>query len=327
MHGTKREQSLLIGVEPAVVPSEAFLLAQGRSLRADGSREILLTQEQAKNLQASVGDTIQVVTRNALGRMSELDFTVAGIGDFVMLSLFSYKACFVDISSARALFALRPEEATDLLVFLPERRKPRPGASGARDRWRGNHSGFHDDAELSNETFTSEEGKMPDQKKPDTVRISTWQDMGKTFRGVGDAIFVSLAMLVVFLMVIVSILIVNLVSLMGIERYREIGTLRAIGYSRGLVVRLFMAEIMSVSTLAVVLGTGAGILLVMLLGSTGVPAHPRPGLCHGQDPLPPAFPGRHGPDLRHHLVLRVRRPCFPALRACSLKPAETLREE
>jgi hypothetical protein len=121
MRGAKREQSLIIGLDPGAVPtSDAFLLAGGRTLGADGSREILLTREQAKNLGASAGDTVRVVTRNVSGRISTLDFTVAGVGDFIMPSLFSYKACFADISSARLLVGLGPGESTDILVYLPD---------------------------------------------------------------------------------------------------------------------------------------------------------------------------------------------------------------
>jgi putative ABC transport system permease protein len=331
IHGTKREQSLLIGVEPDAVPSgDSFIMASGRAPGVNGSREILLTQEQAKNLKASVGDTLQVVTRNAAGRTAELDFTVAGIGDFVMLALFSYKACFADISSARELIGLGSEEATDLLIYLPDGGKAvdlgrrlvkEIGSSGLT-------AVFQPDARLSRDELSSEEGKLPGQKKPDKIRVSTWQDMGKTFRGVGDAISVSLTMLVVFLMIIVSILIVNLVSLMGMERYREIGTLRAIGYSRGLVIRLFMTEIMGVATAATCVGACAGILLVLVLAKTGVPSPiAAMNFVMGKTLYPKLSAGGVALTLAIIWLFAFVASLIPALRACSLKPAQTLREE
>jgi putative ABC transport system permease protein len=331
IHGTKREQSLLIGVEPGEGPSEeAFIMASGRSPDLDGSREIMLTQEQAKNLKASVGDTIQVVTRNAQGRISELDFAVAGVGDFVMLSLFSYKACFADISSARDLIGLAPEEATDLLIYLPDGGKAVDlGRRLAREiDAAGLTAVFQADAKLSSSVLSSEEGKLPGEKKPDKIRISTWQDMGKTFRGVGDAISVALTMLVVFIMIIVSILIVNLVSLMGMERYREIGTLRAIGYSRGLVIRLFMTEIMGVATAATCIGACAGVLLVLVLGKTGVPSPiPAMDFIMGKILYPRLSAGGVASTLAIIWLFAFVASLIPALRACSLQPAQTLREE
>ena len=329
IHGTKREQSLLIGVEPGAGPSEeAFIMARGSA--PSGLRKIMLTQEQAKNLKASVGDTIQVVTRNALGRIAELDFTVAGIGDFVMLSLFSYKACFADISSARELIGLGPEEATDLLIYLPDAGKAVDlGRRLAKEiDTAGLTAVFQADAKLSSSELSSEEGKLPGQKKPDKIRISTWQDMGKTFRGVGDAISVSLTMLVVFLMIIVSILIVNLVSLMGMERYREIGTLRAIGYSRGLVIRLFMTEVMGVATAATCIGACAGVLLVMVLSKTGVPSPiPAMDFIMGKTLYPKLSAGGVASTLAIIWLFAFVASLIPALRACSLEPAQTLREE
>jgi putative ABC transport system permease protein len=262
--------------------------------------------------------------------MSKRDFMVAGIGDFVMLSLFSYKACFADISSARDLIGLGPGEATDLLMFLQGGGMAETLARSmmADIKASGIPATFMADTMLSSEAAFSDEGKMPDRKTPDKVRISTWQDMGKTFRGVGDAIFISLTMLVVFLMLIVSILIVNLVSLMGIERYREIGTLRAMGFSKGLVIRLFMTEIMSVSTLAAVLGTGAGILLVLLLGTTGVPS-PIHALdfVMGKTLYPKLTPGGTASIFAVIWCFAFGASLAPALRACSLRPAETLRQE
>jgi putative ABC transport system permease protein len=294
-----------------------------------GAREILLTQEQAKSLKVSVGGTVQVVTRNTEGRIAKLDFTVCGIGDFVMLSMFGYKACFTDITSARELFGIRPEEATDLLAFLPDgsasaevaRRLAAASAAAGVPAVRVGEP-------VASGGISSDEGMLPGQKKPEKIRISTWEDMGKAFRGVGNAISVSLSMLVVFLMLIVSILIVNLVSLMGIERYREIGTLRAIGYPRGLVIRLFMTEIMTVATLAMAAGTLAGVLLVLLLGRTGVPS-PVPALefVMGKVIYPALSAGGVVLIMGIIWLFAFCASLAPALRACSLRPADTLRQE
>jgi len=145
---------------------------------------------------------------------------------------------------------------------------------------------------------------------------------------VGDAISVSLTMLVVFLMIIVSILIVNLVSLMGMERYREIGTLRAIGYSRGLVIRLFMTEVMGVATAATCIGACAGVLLVMVLSKTGVPSPiPAMDFIMGKTLYPKLSAGGVASTLAIIWLFAFVASLIPALRACSLEPAQTLREE
>jgi putative ABC transport system permease protein len=329
-HGSKREQSLLIGTEAGAGPSpDSFIMAGGRVPGAGGEREILLTQEQANNLKAAVGDLIQVVTRNTEGRIAKLDFTVCGIGDFVMLSMFGYKACFTDISAARELFGVHPDEATDLLVFLPDGSAAEEVARrlAAASVAAGVPAVRVGELVASGE-ISSDEGLLPGQKKPEKIRISTWQDMGKAFRGVGNAISVSLTMLVVFLMLIVSILIVNLVSLMGIERYREIGTLRAIGYPRGLVIRLFMTEIMTVATLAMAAGTLAGVLLVLLLGRTGIPS-PVPALefVMGKVIYPALSAGGVVLIMGIIWLFAFCASLAPALRACSLRPADTLRQE
>jgi putative ABC transport system permease protein len=331
-HGAKREQSLVIGVEPGFNGhSDAFLLAEGRYLSPGREREILLTREQANNLKAKVGDTIELVARNIQGLTAELDFRVCGIGDFIMLSLFSYKACFVDISSARLLLGLEPGDATDLITFLPQ-------GDAAVDIGRelsrsciarGIPAVFQADERLSSNELFAEEGLLPTQKTgPEKIRISTWQDMGKTFRGAADVISAILTLLIVFLMAIVSILIVNLIGLMGIERNKEIGTLRAIGYPKNLVIRLFMGEIMAVSALSAIAGALVGVALVLTLGRTGIPS-PVPALdfIMGKTLYPRLSGGQVASILGIILAFSFGASLLPALRACSLKPADTLRDE
>jgi ABC-type antimicrobial peptide transport system permease subunit len=79
------------------------------------------------------------------------------------------------------------------------------------------------------------------------------------------------AMLVV-LMGIMSILIANLVFLTCLERYKEIGTYRALGFSRWQVARLFMGEIFLVAAVFGGIGMVLGVGAVLIGGQLGFPA-------------------------------------------------------
>jgi putative ABC transport system permease protein len=350
-NGTRREKTMMIGAPAGSIDTaESFLLASGRPLSGaevrgetrgntvarkeirgnTAAREVLLTQEQARNLKVVVGDRVTIVSKNREGRNTALDFTVAGIGDFVMLSLFSYKACFVDIDSARELVGLQPGEATDIIITL-EKKEAALGI--ARELAReceayGIPSVVQADERFLSEDLSSEEGLLPSQKKkPEKIRFSTWQDMGKTFRGIGEAIFLMLAALAVVLLLIVSILIGNLVTLMGIERFRDIGTLRGLGFDRGMVTRLFMGEILGITGVSAAAGAAIGSGLVFLLGRAGLhPPVPALEFIMGKALRPILSPGWVAGLPVAVAVFAFAASSFPARRACAVAPAEAMRD-
>lgn len=328
--GSKRETTMMIGAPAASVDTtEAFLLSEGRPLSGSG-REVLLTREQAGNLRAKVGDAVTMVTRNRDGRTAVLEFTVAGIGDFIMLSLFSYKACFVDIGAARELAGLEAGESTDLLITLPRREealaRARELARACGER--GVPAVVQADERLASADLHSEEGLLESQKKePEKVRISTWRDMGKTYRGIGEAIFLVLVLLVGVLLLIVGLLIGNLVGLMGIERFREIGTLRAVGFPRGLVTRLFLGEILGIAALSAAAGAAAGSLAVLLARRTGVrPPVAALEFVMGRSLRPVFSPAWTAGLLLAVTAFALAAAVLPARKACSMAPSDAMRD-
>jgi ABC-type lipoprotein release transport system permease subunit len=272
----KREETMLIGIETDWrTYREAFLLKSGRYLNATDENGILLTEEQAGNFQVKVGDSLRITTKNRYGLNAEAEVQVVGIGNFIMLSLFSYKANYIPATCVRKLAGFDPGESTDLLLFTgnpePEPQIIRQLSLALSRQGIGNIIS-------AAERLTSADLKVSDLKfdadehERQKVKISSHLEMGQIFKSVGDSLLVTLNILTLFMMVIVSILIFNLVYLMGIERYREIGTLRAIGFSRTRVIQIFMGEILSITFL----GGLAGILissgLILFFRRTGIPS-------------------------------------------------------
>jgi ABC-type antimicrobial peptide transport system permease subunit len=67
-----------------------------------------------------------------------------------------------------------------------------------------------------------------------------------------------------------AFLIAGLLTLSSVaKRTREIGTLRAIGWSRGAVVRQIMAETLGIGILGAVIGVGIGVLVCVIVGAVG----------------------------------------------------------
>ena len=67
-----------------------------------------------------------------------------------------------------------------------------------------------------------------------------------------------------------AFLIAGLLTLSSVaKRTREIGSLRAIGWSRGAVVRQIMAETLGIGVLGAVVGVGIGVLVCVVIGAVG----------------------------------------------------------
>ncbi len=272
----KREETMLIGIEPDwKTYRKAFILKTGRYLDPVGRDEILLTEEQAKSFSVKPGDSIHITTKNEYGLNSGLDMKVVGIGNYVMLSLFSYKANYVPGASVRKLAAFNDYEATDLILNSPETDNEN---SEILKLSRAFHQAGIDNVITANVKLTSDDLKVKSfdylegNKQPEKVKLSSHLEMGETFKSVGDTLFTTLNILVFLIMIIIGILIFNLVYLMGIERCRETGTLRAIGFSRNQAIGIFMGEILAIAFLSSIIGVLLSVALVLFLSRTGVPS-------------------------------------------------------
>ena len=92
------------------------------------------------------------------------------------------------------------------------------------------------------------------------LEVKTWEEMSSWYRRVKDLFDVIFAFLFLIVFVIVIMSVVNTMSMAVLERTREIGTLRALGFKRRGVQWLFALE----SALLGILGSLGGILLSCL---------------------------------------------------------------
>lgn len=232
--GIEQDYAMIIGLDPRNTHYQsAFGLEKGRYLLPAGSGEIVLASYIADQLQVSVGQEIQ-----ATGETGSVSLKVVGIGDVQMLSLFGFNAVFTDLESARVLAGFESGEATDVIVFAPE-------------------------SDQTKEVFTQLDTELQG------VTLSVWEDMGGfVFNGI--SVYRGMFFLfILVLMVTVSILIINLVFMMGLERRQEIGTLKAIGYSRKDIIQIFLGEILIIAVAFCSLGIAAGSGLVLALSNIG----------------------------------------------------------
>jgi ABC-type lipoprotein release transport system permease subunit len=326
----KREETLLIGIEPERSRyRNAFLLAEGRYLDPARSDEFMLTREQAKTLKLSVGDRVKVTAKNRWGRNAEVFLILVGTGDFILLSTFSYKAAYARLDAVQALAALEPDMYTDLIVFLPDASRALEAARelAARLKAGGVQATITREDKLLIADLKSDALPGRDEYLKNTkLKISDALEMGEVFRLTGRIIFIFLNVLLVLLLVVTSFLIANLSYLTGLERYREIGTMRAIGFSRSAVAFVFMAEIFLVTAAACLAALASGLIVIALVGPAGLAA-PSSEIAYlmGKNVVLEAEPLMSTLILVLSALFALAASFWPALRAASLDPARAIR--
>jgi putative ABC transport system permease protein len=310
-----KASSLFIGLDPTDTNYQAALIPiAGRMPQPGHSHEIVLTQNLADTLGVKPGDVIGVLSRTREDYPVDQALTVVGVVQYRMLSLFSFSVVYMDIDTARELTGFYNGEVSDIILYLD--RKDQTDSLFARLP-----------SVLAGAGLSVVRGGAPQQEDADAVRLSTYKSMGGFFMGTISGMIMIFYFLIALLLIIVSILIANLVYMMGIERYREIGTLRAIGYSRFRTVRIFMNEIFCVTGFFGILGILAGTALNLYFSIAGMPS-PSPAMDYIMGKSLKFQMDYSQVMLTLALIFgfTLAASFFPAFKACSLKPAETLKE-
>jgi len=254
-----KASSLIIGLDPGSTNyQDALILVQGRMLDPNSRHEIVIVESLAEKLRVEAGDRIGVLSRTRDGYTIDAAVTVAGIVQYRMLSLFSFSAVYTDIDTARELIGYSQGEASDIILYLKDKNK-------AQTVYRELLAAFR---RAGMPVVTGEEKPIA----AEGIRLSTYKSMGGFFMGMVSGFILVFYVLIVLMLLIVSILISNLIFMMGIERYKEIGTLRAIGFSKFETMRIFMTEIFCVTGFFGLLGILTATALNIYFSIAGMPS-------------------------------------------------------
>jgi lipoprotein-releasing system permease protein len=234
---------LVRGVDPRFEPSVSTLLDRvimgTNSLRG---YTVLLGSELAARLEVSVGDTLAIysvrqfeewdTSRREGSEEAPLadDFTVNGIFD-VGFHEFDSAFLICSLANAQDLYGLN-NSVHGLTVSL---KNPDAAAAAKRELWL--------------------------QLGPE-YRLTTWMDENKPFL---DALVVEKNMmfyLLFFITIVAAFGICSALITFVVQKTREIGTLKALGATRGQVMWLFLSQSLVVGVLGVAAGLGLGLLAV-----------------------------------------------------------------
>jgi putative ABC transport system permease protein len=282
--GDSVTSALVNGWEPGCPLFDDLTIVGGRTLRPDDRRAVLLGIGLAEHLNKGVGDTIE---------MQRETFTVVGI--YQSFTVFENGGAVTALAELQELMA-RPGSVTGFTVVL----RPSDDKQALLDAVRSRIESFRDEdgrpyrlaAQPTREYVTG------------SLHIRLAHGMAWVTSGIA--------------LVIGAISMLNTMIMSVMERTKEIGILRAVGWGRWRVVRMVLGEAQLLGAAGAVLGTGAALLVVRVLAHTPVTS----GFVSGRVPSAVLAEG-----LALTLLVTLIGGGYPAARAARLPPTEALRHE
>ena len=109
------------------------------------------------------------------------------------------------------------------------------------------------------------------------VEVHTWKELSNFYTSVANLFGMIFLFLFIIILVVAVMGVLNTMSMSVMERFREIGTLRAFGLQRGGVIRLFCVEGFLLGLIGVAVGALLAVLLAALVNGSAIVYTP-PGL-------------------------------------------------
>ena len=247
-NGDKSETFVATAVEPAKDRvMRGATVVSGTHLPDTEPDAILLGKGLAASMNAKVGDYLTLMTPTVTGSLNAMDVRVAGIIQTGVKEL-DERAVKMPLDGAQQL--LQTTKVEKLLVFLKD-------------------------------TETTSAVRADIERRNLNVDIKSWSELASFYHQVVllyNGIFGFLG-LIVFGVVVFSV--ANTIVMSIFERTREIGTLMAIGTTRGRVWRMFFFEGLTTGVLGGLLGLAIGATLALLINSGNVMLPPPPGYTVG----------------------------------------------
>lgn len=303
--GNRSSLASIVGILPAEEPElrSAHPAEAGVFLPDGDLTAAYAAAPVARKLRLSVGDSVSFVIQTPWGAVNSVDAVVCGI--FAKGAPWYDSTFYVPLSAAQSLFD-RPGAATNVKVFLAD--ASLAGARRARPR------------------IAALVGAPAGLEKGDEARVETYDEAGRFSFSIIQANRNALAVLSTFLFLAAAVGIVNSMLMSVHERTREIGTVRALGMRRGMVVRLFVLEGLALGAVSAAVGIAAGSAGVLYWGARGIPMDTMTlAWMAGGDRLFPVLTEANviGAALAI-ATLSTLAAVYPALNASRLEPREAL---
>ncbi len=305
--GNRSSLASLIGIEADREPElrAAFPPEAGTFLPDGDPLATYIAAPIARKLRLGVGDTVSFVIQTPQGAVNSRDAIVCGV--FRKNAPWYDNAFYLPLASMQELVDW-PGGATNVKVTL------RDGGPASIRR-----------AREAIAALVAESHVAPEAKDAQ-VRVETFEEAGRFSFSIIQANETALLVLSGFLFLAAAVGIVNSMLMSVHERTREIGTVRALGMRRALVVRLFVLEGLALGLVCAALGVALGGSIVLYYAATGIPMNTITlAWMAGGDVLFPVL--RAASVLRAGLLiagLSTLAAIYPAFTASRLEPREAL---
>lgn len=163
------------------------------------------------------------------------------------------------------------------------------------------------------------------QRAADEIQIKDWQEMNSTLFAALMLEKVVMFLILSIIMLVASFAIVCMLTVIVIEKGREIAVMKAMGASRGTILKVFLAEGGMVGALGTTLGAIVGLGVVAYLAQIGFPLDPEVFYI---DRLPVRIaPMEVAAVLLASVTISLLATLYPSMQAAGLDPVAGLRTE
>ncbi|HEX8251981.1 MAG TPA: FtsX-like permease family protein [Thermoanaerobaculia bacterium] len=247
-NGDKSETFVATAVEPEkdrLMRGQTVI--EGTPLPDAETDAVTLGKGLAKSMNVKTGDYVTLMSPTVSGSLNAIDVRVAGIFQTGVKEL-DERAVKMPLAGAQQL--LQTSKVEKLLVFLHE-----------------------------TETTGAVQAEIEKMKLP--VEMKSWSELASFYHQVVMLYNGIFGFLGIIVSAIVVFSVANTIVMSIFERTREIGTLMAVGVTRGRVWRMFFLEGLLTGTLGGFLGVAAGALVAFLINSGDIMLPPPPGYTVG----------------------------------------------
>lgn len=217
-----------------------FRFIKGKKLSGKNPYQVALGSGLAKKLKAKVGASVVVMTQTLDGVVNALDLEVSGIFE-TAISEFDDRSFLIPLLTTQTLMDTKGVE--QIVVFLDH---------------------FSSTIPIQRELQSTFQEKFPSLSVKPWFSLAALYNQVSSFNKVQNRIFQT----IIFSLVLLGIL--NTVSLSVLERTGEMGTIRALGDTRGQVLTQFVLEGFLLGVMGAALGLGLGFLLTHAINSSGI---------------------------------------------------------
>ncbi|WP_340617580.1 ABC transporter permease [Xenorhabdus entomophaga] len=248
-NGDAQMSTHLVGIDSdkEAILSSAIQVQLGSSLFPEQKQSILLGGALARALNVKVGDTLTILGTAVNQTINAMDVTVSGIVTTGVMER-DLRTAYANLAMVQDF--MLSKGATRIVVLLNDTNKT--------DRT----------AKLLSTGLGVD---------TDKVEVRTWYQLATYYRqvvGLFNAIFTFVN---IILLAVAAFAVSHALSMNVVERTREIGVIRAIGASRGEVIRLFVLEGGILGILGGLSGIVLAWLLAIILNNSGVMMPTPPG--------------------------------------------------